>query len=38
MNIVTVRGAFMIDKETGYIKLDEFSETSDRELGDALGS
>jgi carboxyl-terminal processing protease len=38
VNITTVRGAFMVDKETGYIKLAEFSETSDRELGDALQS
>jgi carboxyl-terminal processing protease len=36
VNIVTVRGAFMIDKETGYIKLGDFSETSDTEVGAAL--
>ncbi|HXG55906.1 MAG TPA: S41 family peptidase [Vicinamibacterales bacterium] len=36
VNITTVRGAFMMDKETGYVKLAEFSETSDRELGAAL--
>jgi carboxyl-terminal processing protease len=36
VNITTVRAAFMIDKETGYVKLSEFTETSDRELGDAL--
>ena len=36
VNITTVRAAFMIDKETGYVKLDQFTETSDRELGDAL--
>jgi carboxyl-terminal processing protease len=36
ININTVRGAFMIDGERGYIKLGEFSETSNRELGDAL--
>ena len=36
VNIVTVRGAFMIDAQTGYIKLGDFSETSDREIGDAL--
>ena len=36
VNITTVRGAFMIDASTGYIKLDQFSETSDREVGDAL--
>ena len=36
VNITTVRGAFMLDNETGYVKLAEFSETSDRELGAAL--
>ena len=36
VNITTVRGAFMMDKQTGYVKLSEFSETSDRELGAAL--
>ena len=36
VNIVTVRGVFMIDAQTGYIKLGEFSETSDKEVGDAL--
>jgi carboxyl-terminal processing protease len=36
VNIVTVRGAFMIDAQTGYIKLGEFSQTSNREVGDAL--
>ena len=36
VNITTVRGAFMLDNETGYVKLAEFSETSDRELGSAL--
>ena len=38
VNITTVRGAFMIDAQTGYVKLGEFSETSDREVGDALES
>src|SRR6476620_4584228 len=33
VNIVTVRGAFMLDKDTGYIKLGDFSETSDDEVG-----
>ena len=37
VNITTVRGAFMIDDQTGYVKLGEFSETSDREVGAALG-
>lgn len=36
VNITTVRGSFMLDKDTGYVKLTEFSETSDRELGNAL--
>ena len=36
VNITTVRGAFMIDAQTGYVKLGEFSETSDREVGAAL--
>jgi carboxyl-terminal processing protease len=36
VNITTVQAAFMMDKETGYVKLDQFTETSDRELGDAL--
>ena len=36
VNITTVQAAFMIDKQTGYVKLDQFTETSDRELGDAL--
>jgi carboxyl-terminal processing protease len=36
VNITTVRGAFMIDAQTGYIKLGDFSETSDHEVGEAL--
>ena len=36
VNIVTVRGVFMVDKDTGYIKLGDFSETSDDEVGAAL--
>jgi carboxyl-terminal processing protease len=36
VNMTTVRGAFMIDKETGYIKLGDFSETSNDEVGAAL--
>jgi carboxyl-terminal processing protease len=36
VHITTVRGAFMIDRETGYIKLAEFGEKSDREVGTAL--
>jgi carboxyl-terminal processing protease len=36
VNIVSVRGAFMIDNETGYVKLAEFTETSNHEMGAAL--
>ena len=36
VNITTVRGAMMVDDETGYIKLGDFSETSDDEVGRAL--
>jgi len=36
VNIVTVRGVFMVDSTTGYIKLGEFGETSDDEVGAAL--
>src|SRR4030081_1727824 len=36
VNISTVRASFMIDKDTGYVRLSEFTETSDRELGEAL--
>jgi carboxyl-terminal processing protease len=36
VHITTVRGAFMIDPQTAYVKLGEFSETSDREVGAAL--
>jgi len=36
INITTVRTAFMIAPGTGYIRLQDFSETTDREVGDAL--
>ena len=36
VNIVSVRGAFMVDKETGYLKLAEFTETSNTEVGVGL--
>ena len=36
VNMSTVRGAFMIDKDTGYLKLGDFSETSNEEVGEAL--
>jgi carboxyl-terminal processing protease len=38
VNMSTVRGAFMIDKDTGYVKLGDFSETSNDEIGAALKS
>ncbi len=34
--IVTVRTAFMVAPGTGYVRLQDFSETTDRELGQAL--
>jgi carboxyl-terminal processing protease len=36
VSITTVRGAFMLDKDTGYVKLADFSETSNEEVGAAL--
>jgi len=36
INITTVRTAFMITPGTGYVRLQDFSETTDRELGVAL--
>ncbi len=36
VQIVSVRGVFMIDSETGYVKLAEFTETSNHEMGAAL--
>ncbi len=36
VNMATVRGAFMIDKDTAYVKLGDFSETSNEEIGNAL--
>ena len=37
VHIPTVTAAVMLDESTGYIKLTEFAENSDRELGRALG-
>ncbi|MFN8063004.1 MAG: S41 family peptidase [Vicinamibacterales bacterium] len=34
--IPTILGAFMVDDRTGYIRLRDFSETTDRELGRSL--
>ena len=36
VNMSTVRGAFMVDGQTGYVKLGDFSETSNDEVGAAL--
>jgi carboxyl-terminal processing protease len=36
VNIPTLQGAFMIDDRTGYIRLRDFSEVTDRDLGRAL--
>jgi carboxyl-terminal processing protease len=36
INIPTILGAFMVDDGTGYVRLRDFSETTDRELGLAL--
>jgi carboxyl-terminal processing protease len=36
VNIVTVKGVFMLDPQTGYIKLGDFSETSAKEVGEGL--
>jgi len=36
INIPTIMGAFMVDDTTGYVRLRDFSETTDRELGKAL--
>jgi carboxyl-terminal processing protease len=37
IKITTVRTAFMVAPGTGYIRLQDFSETTDQEIGDALG-
>lgn len=36
VNIPSLQGAFMIDERTGYIRLRDFSEVTDRDLGRAL--
>jgi carboxyl-terminal processing protease len=38
IHIPTVPAAFMLDGQTGYIKLTEFGENSDQEIGNALKS
>ena len=37
IRIPTVLGAFMLDEKVGYVRLRDFSETSSRELREALG-
>ena len=36
VSIPSLQGAFMIDERTGYIRLRDFSEVTDRDLGKAL--
>jgi carboxyl-terminal processing protease len=36
INIPTILGAFMVNGSTGYVRLRDFSETTDRDLGNAL--
>ncbi len=36
VNIPSIQGAFMIDERTGYVRLRDFSEITDRDLGRAL--
>ena len=36
ITIATIRGAFLVDDQTGYVKLRDFSETTDRDLRRAL--
>ena len=36
ITIATIQGAFMVDARTGYVKLGDFSETTDRDLRRAL--
>lgn len=36
VNIPTIQGTFMVDDQTGYVRLRDFSETTDRDLGVAL--
>ncbi len=36
VNIPTLQGAFMVDERTGYVRLRDFSEVTDRDLGRAL--
>ena len=36
ITIATIQGAYLVDERTGYVKLGDFSETSDRDLRRAL--
>jgi carboxyl-terminal processing protease len=36
IHIATIKGAFMVDDRTAYIRLNDFSETTNRDLGRAL--
>lgn len=36
IHIPTILGAFMVDEQTGYVRLRDFSETTDSELGTSL--
>jgi carboxyl-terminal processing protease len=36
IQIPTIRGVFLIDDRTGYVRLGDFSETTDRDLGRAI--
>jgi carboxyl-terminal processing protease len=36
ISIPTIQGVFMIDQRTGYVRLRDFSETTDRDLGRAI--
>jgi carboxyl-terminal processing protease len=36
IHIPTIQGVFMIDDRTGYVRLRDFSETTDRDLGNAV--
>ncbi len=38
VNIPTIKGVFMIGNDTGYVRLNDFSETTDRDRGEALAS
>ncbi len=36
ISIPTIQGVFMMDEQTGYVRLRDFSETTDRDLGRAI--